>query len=59
MKPLLEEWGSEYEERDLNDGNVLGLILKGFGLNNLGSPEKDPTFQQAKSKAQKIYETGY
>ncbi|CAI2162042.1 2944_t:CDS:2 [Funneliformis geosporum] len=32
MKPLLEEWGSEYEEKDLKDGNVLGLVLKGgFG----------------------------
>jgi len=55
MKPLLEEWGSEYEEKELNDGNVLGLTLKGFNLKNLEDPEKDPIFQQAKEKVQYIY----
>jgi len=33
--PFLEEWGIEYEEKELNDGNVSGLTLKGFDLNNL------------------------
>ncbi|MCE8158932.1 MAG: site-specific DNA-methyltransferase [Candidatus Moeniiplasma glomeromycotorum] len=56
MKPLLEEWGSEYEEKDLNDGNVLGLILKGFDLNNLENPKRDLVFKQAKEKAQWIYD---
>jgi adenine-specific DNA-methyltransferase len=55
MKPLLEEWGSEYEEKELNDGNVPGLILKGFDLKNLENPSQDPVFQQAKAKAQSIY----
>ncbi|KLL04743.1 MAG: DNA methyltransferase [Mycoplasmataceae bacterium RV_VA103A] len=56
MKPLLEEWGSEYEEKELNDGCVPGLILKGFDLKNLENPEKDPVFQKAREKAQYIYD---
>jgi adenine-specific DNA-methyltransferase len=32
MKPLLEEWGSEYIEKDLNDGYVPGLVLKNNDL---------------------------
>jgi adenine-specific DNA-methyltransferase len=56
MKPFLEEWGSEYESKKLNDGYVPGLILKGFNLKNLENPENDPVFQQAKEKAQSIYE---
>lgn len=55
MKPLLEEWGSEYEEKELDDGNVLGLILKGFNLKNLENPKRDPIFRQAKEKANEIY----
>lgn len=56
IKPLLEEWGSEYEEKELNDGNVSGLILKGFDLKNLEIPNKDPIFQKSQEKAQYIYE---
>ena len=55
MKPLLEEWGSEYEERDLGNSGVPNLILKDFNLDNLKDPEQDPIFQQAKKKAQYIY----
>ncbi|CAG8660075.1 10912_t:CDS:2, partial [Racocetra persica] len=29
IKSLLEEWGSKYEERDLNDGFSKALVLKG------------------------------
>lgn len=58
MKPLLEEWGSGYEEKKLNDNCVPGLVLKGFDLNNLENPEKDSIFQQAREKAQEIYKTG-
>jgi len=58
MKPLLEEWDLEYEEKNLNDNCVSGLILKGFDLNNLKNPEKDPIFQQAKEKVQKRYQKG-
>ncbi|CAG8460999.1 16958_t:CDS:2 [Gigaspora margarita] len=50
-KTLFQE-SSEYEEKELNDGNVPGLILKGFDLKNLENPEKDPVFQQARAKAQ-------
>jgi adenine-specific DNA-methyltransferase len=56
MKPFLEEWGSEYEEKELNDNCVSGLILKGFNLDNLENPEKDQFFQQAKKKARYIYD---
>jgi len=34
---------------------VSGLILKGFDLNNLRNPKKDPIVQEAREKAQKIY----
>ena len=35
-----------------------GLILKGFDLNNLQSPEKDFIFQQAREKVKKRYQQG-
>ena len=57
MKPFLDEWRVEYEEKELNDGNVSGLILKGFDLNNLKGPEKDFIFQQAREKVKKKIST--
>ncbi|CAG8639852.1 17848_t:CDS:10, partial [Racocetra fulgida] len=49
-----QEWGSEYEEKKLDDGCVPGLILKGFDLKHLENPKKDPVFRRAKEKANEI-----
>ncbi|MEG7978543.1 MAG: hypothetical protein NY202_01105 [Mollicutes bacterium UO1] len=40
----------------MNDDCVPGLILKGFNLEKLETPEKDPIFLQAREKAQRIYD---
>ena len=45
MKTLLEEWGSEYEVKDLQDGYIPGLVLKN-------------SLKKAQQKAQSILNSG-
>ena len=56
VKSLLEEWGSEYEERDVGDGYAPALILKGV-MNPLNS-KIDPVVQKASKAARGIYKRG-
>ncbi|CAG8456595.1 7223_t:CDS:2 [Scutellospora calospora] len=50
--------GSEYEERELNDGYAKALLLKNSqNPLDLDEPLSDPVVQQARDKTQKIYET--
>jgi len=59
IKKWVEAWGSEYEERDLKDGFVSALILKGAKdprkLSNLLS---DPIVAKANRRATKIRNRG-
>lgn len=58
IKQWVEQWGSAYEERDLDDGFVKALVLKGAkDPRTLSSPDEDPVFQKAKAKAEKIRDT--
>lgn len=46
MKAFLEEWGSEYQEKDLQDGYIPGLVLKSNDL------------EKAQQKAQEVLHSG-
>lgn len=52
VKRMLEEWGVEYEERDLNDG-VPGLAIKGCVDPFNPDPDKDPALRKAIATATK------
>jgi adenine-specific DNA-methyltransferase len=53
IRRWLEQWGSEYEERDLGDGFVPGLVLKDSreSARDL-APLTDPVVQKAQEKAE-------
>jgi adenine-specific DNA-methyltransferase len=53
-KNYLEQWGSEYEERDLGDGRGKALIIKDCRVSLEGyDPEADEAFRVARSRAEK------
>lgn len=55
IKSWLEQWGSEYEERDLGDGFVPGLVLKGAkNPKTKRSRQSDPVLKAARLKAEAI-----
>lgn len=55
IKAWLEGWGSTYQERDLNDGYVPALLLKGAtDPRTLPSPADDLVVQQARRRAEKV-----
>jgi hypothetical protein len=56
MKKWLEEYGIEYEERDLQDGAFPALVIKDF--KNFTNPRKDPLMKISREKAQKRLEKG-
>lgn len=59
IKAWMQEWGSQYEERDLEDGFVPALMLKGASdPQKLASPEDDPVVMRARKQAEKIREKG-
>ncbi len=54
MKKYLEEWGSEYIEKDLGDNRGKALILKGSPISlEKYNPGNDPIVKKANSKALK------
>lgn len=58
IKKWLEQWGSRYEERDLDDEFVPALLLKGAAdPRTLSDPSEDPVVQQARKRAEKIRDT--
>ncbi len=59
IKKWLQEWGSDYEERDLKDGFVSGLVLKGAkDPRNAAKVKSDPIVANANKRASKIRERG-
>lgn len=55
----LEQWGSLYEERDLKDGFVSGLVLKGAkDPRTPANRTSDPVVANAGKRAEKIRERG-
>jgi hypothetical protein len=56
----LEKWGSEYEERDIKDGNVSALVIKGSGVpyGEKDSPLNDPEVKKCLEKAHLILQHG-
>ena len=53
-KNFLEQWGSEYEERDLGDGRGRALVIKDSRVSLEGyDPEADEAFRVARSRAKK------
>jgi adenine-specific DNA-methyltransferase len=55
IKSWLEEWGSRYEERDLDDGFVPALVLQGAkDPRSLTDVMEDPVVRRARRRAQKI-----
>jgi adenine-specific DNA-methyltransferase len=58
IKRWLEQWGSEYEERDLSDGYVPALLLKDAAdPRTLSNSYEDPVVRQALDRAEKIRDT--
>jgi adenine-specific DNA-methyltransferase len=52
-KAFLEQWRSEYEERNLGEGRGKALVIKGCAVTLEGyDPEKDEVFREARSRAQ-------
>ena len=59
IKKWLEEWGSKYEERDLGDGFVPALLIKGAkDPRVLEEPLDDPLVSKAQKAALKIRQKG-
>ena len=55
IKTWLEDWGSVYVARDLNDGFVPALLLEGArDPRDLDSPLDDPVVRTARAKALKV-----
>lgn len=55
IKAQLEHWGSKYEERDLDDGKVPALLLKGAkDPRDFEDPLGDPAVKRAARKAEKL-----
>jgi adenine-specific DNA-methyltransferase len=55
IKSWLEGWGSEYEERDLGDGLVPGLVLKGAKTPRPNvDPMEDAVVARASRRAHKV-----
>ena len=54
VRKQLELWGSEYEERDLDDGRPPALLLKGAKDPREGDPSADPVVKKARKKAEKV-----
>lgn len=54
VKGQLERWGSRYEERDLSDGKVPALMLKGASDPGGIDPMHDPVVGRARKKALKV-----
>jgi len=52
MKEWLEGWGSEYEERDLEDGWNKALVIK----NSQNFNSNDPAVKKASQKAYQVYQ---
>lgn len=53
-KAWLEEWGTEYEERNLNDERGKALVIKGSRTKLKGyNPEKDSAFTAARTRAER------
>jgi adenine-specific DNA-methyltransferase len=58
-KAWLEDWGSEYEERDLGDGRGKALVIKGSCVKLKGyDPADDPAFVAARPRAEARREAG-
>lgn len=52
-KAWLEEWGSEYEEKNLGDDRGKALVIKGTGIKVKGyKPESDKVFVTARTRAE-------
>lgn len=52
-KAWLEEWGTEYEERNLGDDRGKALVIKGSTVKlKRYKPESDPVFISARAKAE-------
>lgn len=51
VKARLEEWGTTYEERDLDDGKRPALLLQGAADPRSVEPATDPAVQQARARA--------
>lgn len=54
MKAYLEEWGSSYVERQLDDGRQKALVIKGGAIRGEPSFETNKALKAAKQKAEKI-----
>lgn len=54
IKKWIQEWGSEYEERDLKDGFVPALVLKGARDPRRGPSDSDPVLVRARTRAERI-----
>jgi len=55
MKEWLEDWGSSYQELDMEDGNAKALVLKGW---KIGSPKSEQIIDEARQKANVILNNG-
>lgn len=54
IKSWVEQWGSAYEERDLKDGFVPALVLKGARDPRRGSSDSDPVVLRARARAERV-----
>lgn len=58
IKTWMQEWGSTYEERDLGDGFVPALVLKGAKDPRKTTSVTDPVVKKAMQRARSIQERG-
>ncbi|KAB0268476.1 site-specific DNA-methyltransferase [Microvirga brassicacearum] len=59
MKAFLQAWGSQYVERDLNDGKALALMIKGAPLPGEKAVKRElPVLKQARKAAEAIRAKG-
>lgn len=59
IRKWVEEWGSDYEERDLKDGFGPALLLKGSkDPRSLANPASDPVVAAARRRAQRRRDAG-
>ncbi len=54
VRRQLEEWGSKYEERDLDDGKKKALLLEGAADPRTNDPTEDPVVRKARARAERV-----
>ena len=59
LKALLEQWGSTYESKDINDGLVKALVIKGAPLpGDKRFTVDNPVLKKARERAKVVHDRG-